>query len=236
MTLSRHWRPAELTAQDHLSVQFDGEDLHGSWRRHAGLGAARQRRASGRALVQVSPAARHLSAGPKSPMRWWRSIAAARREDAEPARHAGRAVRWARRGKPEPLAIAGLRRWCRQRSALAAVPGRLLLQDVHGSALPRLQLGLEDDLRADHPSRSRASARRRPGPTPTATQAVRSLRRIDRGAGRRGLRRPLCGRQRCTCHHRDEQAEIGGSLLADTAGQHRRQAVASGWHDDHRQP
>ena len=39
--------------------------------RHAGLGAARQRRAPGRPLVQISPAARHLHRRrPKSRMRW----------------------------------------------------------------------------------------------------------------------------------------------------------------------
>ena len=56
---------------------------------------------------------------------------------AEPARDAGRAVRRPRRREPEPLAEPRLRRAGRQRPAVAAAPGGVLLQDVHVAAAPR---------------------------------------------------------------------------------------------------
>ena len=46
-----------------LSFTFDGETYRGYRRRHARFGAARQRRASRRPLVQVSPPARHPHRG-----------------------------------------------------------------------------------------------------------------------------------------------------------------------------
>jgi methylglutamate dehydrogenase subunit C len=50
-----------------VRFRFDGQGLRGLQGRHAGLGAAGQWRAAGRAVVQVSPPARHLTAGSEEP-------------------------------------------------------------------------------------------------------------------------------------------------------------------------
>ena len=73
--------------------------------RHAGLGAARQRRAAGRPLVQVSPAARHPHRRVGGAERAGRA-AHRRAARAEHAGDHGRALRRARGSEPEPLAVA----------------------------------------------------------------------------------------------------------------------------------
>ena len=98
---------------------------------------------------------------------------------AQPARHRDRALRRADRREPEPLAVARLRRRRGQRSAVAAVPGRLLLQDLHVAG------GLvEDALRAAHPPRRRP----RPGARPARSRPLPAPPRPLRRAG--GRRRP----------------------------------------------
>ena len=75
-------------------------------RRHAGLGAARQRRASGRPLVQVSPAARHPGAPARTSRTRW--SASARRGAHTPNLRATQVELYdgLRRDEPEPLAVA----------------------------------------------------------------------------------------------------------------------------------
>ena len=79
-------------------------------RRHAGLGAARQRRAPGRPLVQISPPARHSGRGLRRAERAGDREPRCGAPHAQPARHAGRAVRRLERREPEPLAEPQLRR------------------------------------------------------------------------------------------------------------------------------
>ena len=65
----------------HAQLHLRRQELSRLSRRHAGLGAAGQRRAPGRALVQVSPAARHLSApAPEEPNALVELRSGARRE------------------------------------------------------------------------------------------------------------------------------------------------------------
>ena len=73
--------------------------------------------------------------------------------------------------KPEPLAVARLR--CRrgQRPPRLDLLGRLLLQDLHVA-----EVLLGPGLRARRSAARRASARRRPSPTPTATPPASPMR------------------------------------------------------------
>ena len=185
--------------------------------RHAGLGAARQRRASRRPLVQISPAARHPVRRRRGAERAGRrSIAATARVDAQPARHAGRALRRAarraartagRRSRFDLGAVNDAARAAASRRASTTRPscGRAAswqhaLRAARSAPPPGL--GRAPDAARSRPLRAplralrRAGGRRRPG-------------RARRGARRRaeaGARVILC----------DEQAELGGSLLAET--------------------
>ena len=159
-------------------------------RRHPGLGAARQRRASGRAQLQVPPPARHHD----------RRLRGAQR--AGPARAAAIAPSPIS-APPRSSSIDGLvaesqNRWPslalryrrRQQPAVALFPGRLLLQDLHVAA-ERL-----DDLRACSSAARPASARRRRRPIPTATSKTYAhCDVLVVGGGSRGPRRRL-GRRR----------------------------------------
>ena len=84
--------------------------------------------------------------------------------------------------EPEPLAVAQARPRRRQRLALAPVPGRLLLQDLHVAA------GLVDDLRALHPPGGGPGPARRAEPDPDRYDKM--LRALRRAGGRRRSRRP----------------------------------------------
>ena len=170
-----------------LAFTFDGQPPLRLRRRHARLGPPRQRRPSRRALVQISPPARHSRARLGRAQRARRSRRRGEPLHAEPARDAGRALRRARGRQPEQLALARLRPAGRQWPLLRPDPGRLLLQDLHASAW---RLGAP--LRAADPPRRRprpraARARRRP-----LRQSLRPLRRRRRrrrpGRARRGAR------------------------------------------------
>ena len=162
--------------------------------RHAGLGAARERRASRRPLVQVSPAARHLSAGRRSRMRWSTVDRDDARRDAEPARDAGRALRRPAARQPEPLAVARASTSAPSNDLLSPLlSGGLLLQDLHVAA--RL---LEAPLRAGIRAPPASGAR----PTRPIPIATRSATRIatcwssapGRPGSPRRLRRPRAAR------------------------------------------
>ena len=75
--LSSRRAAASSTARGRCAFEFDGARYEGHRRRHARLGAARQRRPPRRAQLQVSPAARHLHApAARSRTRWCSSRAA----------------------------------------------------------------------------------------------------------------------------------------------------------------
>ena len=154
-------------------------------RRHARLGAARERRPPVRPLVQVSPSAR--AAGRRFRGAERARVGRTRRGamHAERARDAGRDLRGTRRREPESLACARLRRDGPQRPVRAAHAGGVLLQDLHVAAF-----GLAPLVRACHTPRSRPRSRTvRAGPR-SLRPAVRTLRRA------RGRRRPGGPRRR----------------------------------------
>ena len=93
----RRW--PHRSQRDRSPSRFDGETLTGLRRRHARLGAARQWRAPGRALLQVSPAARHPGGRGRGAECAGHRRSRRRARDAEPARDAGRALRGPGRAK-----------------------------------------------------------------------------------------------------------------------------------------
>ena len=206
---------------------FDGTAYHGLRGRHAGLGAARQRRPPRRPLVQISPPARHprrRRGGAERAGR--RSTAATGALDAEPARHAGRALRGPRRREPEPLAFARLRRRRSQRPALAALRRRVLLQDLHVAGAR----AWKRCLRADDPRAPRASASRRREPDPDRyTHRYAHCDVLVIGAGPAGLAAALaaCGERRAG----DPLRRTGraGRLAACRAPRHHRRQRAADW-------
>ena len=108
----------------------------------------------------------------------------------------------------------------RQRRALAAVLGRLLLQDLHvAEAL------LEQGLRAAHPPRRRPRRRAGRSPIRTATPAATPIATCWSSAPARPALRGARGRpQRRRVILCDEQAELGGSLLSEPDADDRRHA------------
>ena len=128
------------------------------------------------------------------------------------ARHPGRALRRPSGAEPEPLALARSRPRRAQRRVLAALSRRLLLQDLHVA-----EIGLEAPLRAEDPRHGRPRARADPArcrhlrATLCPLRCAHRRRRSGRlaaalAAEAHGARVILC----------DEQAELGGSLLAET--------------------
>ena len=163
-----------------VPFQLRRQGLHRLRRRLARVGPARQRRAAGRAFVQVSPSPRHAE---RRPRRAERTGRAAQRcpPRTQHACDGGRTLRRPRSHQPEPLAFAAVRRAGDQRPVLAAVRGRVLLQDVH---VARLLLG--EGVRTDDPScrRSRpCSARSRPGPLREELGALRRAHDRRRACG-----------------------------------------------------
>ena len=157
-----HRRPAAAsTAAQPLRFTFDGRAYHGLRRRHARLGAARQRRASRRPLVQVSPPARH-------PRRGRRGAERAGRRSARTRRATTPNLRATQVELYDGLERDSQNRWpslafdvgARQRPALAVHSRRLLLQDLHVAARR-----LEARLRAADP-RAAGLGVRPPQPDP----------------------------------------------------------------------
>ena len=135
---------------------------------------------------------------------------AGRAHRAERARDGGRAVRRPERREPELLAIRPVRPLGAERRARAAVPGRLLLQDLHVAA-ELVAARLRTLIR-----RAAAWAGRRPRPIPIATSTC------TRTATSRGRRRPAglmaalaAGRSGARVILVDEQPELGGALLSE---------------------
>jgi sarcosine oxidase subunit alpha len=163
-----------------LRFTFDGLDLSGLARRHAGLRAARQWRASGRALVQISPAARHAVAGAEEPNALVTLDAGRRPRHAQSARDPDRALRRLIAPRARTLAVARIRRGADQRPVLAAFSAPA------STTRPSWAEGrLGGALRADDPPR-RGLGRAPREPDPDRYRAIRPLRRAGRrrGAGR----------------------------------------------------
>ncbi len=164
-----------------LALQVRRAPLCRARRRHPRLRAAGERRASRRALVQISPPARHPGRRRGRAERAGRHPARRGAHRAQSARDTSGTLRGAAGGEPEPVARARRRSRRRQRPARAVVSGRVLLQDLHVAAE-----GLGAVLRAAHPGdggpRPRPHAPR-PRPLP---EPLRPLRRA--GGGRRAGR------------------------------------------------
>ena len=200
-----HGRPVRFS--------FDGKTYTGPRRRHARLGAARQRRPPDGPLVQVPPPAR----------RRLRRLRRAERADGHPPRprplraehprhHPGAARRprgrRARTAGPRSPSTSG----AINDSLGIAVLGRLLLQDLHVAA--RL---LGPGLRAGHPQRRRPRrladrARRRPLRQPLRPCRRAGRRRRPRRPRRRARRRPL--RRQGHARRRDRRARRHAPLRA----------------------
>ncbi len=143
--------------------------------------------------------------------------------DAEPARHAGRARRRARRRTRRTAGRACASTSARKRPAVAALPGRLLLQDLHVAAR-----GVGRALRAADPPRRRA----RPRAVAARPGSLRAtLRALRRAGGRRGPGRPRrrAGRRRGRRARHPRRRAVGAGRLAARRlrGEHRRRDGAT---------
>ena len=185
--------------------------------RHAGLGAARQRRAAGRAQLQVSPAARHLS----------RRLGGAER--------AGAAAQAARAREPNTRAtmVELLRRAGARRARTAGRRSRFDVGAVNGCSRrsspagfyyktfmwPRARSG--SGLRAAASAAPPASGARADEPDPDRYE--KTPRPLRRAGGRRRPGRAVGGARRgrepgARVILADEDAELGGSLLRERDG------------------
>ena len=173
-----------------LRFRFDGGALRGLRRRHARLGAARQRRAPRRPQLQVSPAARHRHRAAATSRTRWCSSATARAASRTCAR------RWS--SSATACVAASQNRWPSLRHDAGALAGALspaaarglLLQDVHVARLAaRVAL-----LRALDPARRGPRDAPRSTRTPIATCIVMRIAtcswsvRAAPGSRRRALR------------------------------------------------
>ena len=168
----------------------------------------------------------------RSRTRWSRRSRAGRPRHAQPARDAGRALRRPRRGEPEPLAVAVAS--TSARSTISRRRSSRPASTTRPSCGPRSRSGRKC-LRAGDPPRRRpraraGRARSRPlrcTATPIATCWWSAPAR--RGSPPRSPP-PATGARVMLC---DEQAELGGSLLADARSRRstaRRRGVAAARH------
>ena len=212
------------TAAKPLTFTFNGQTLPRLRRRHAGLGAARQRRRHRRAQLEVSPSARHRRGGCRRAERG----GAARR----PARTRCRTCARREVELYQGLVATSVNGWpsiendCMavNRQVRALHSGGLLLQDLHVAAQ-----AFWHDVREVHPRRRAVSGRRRPSTTRTATtSATRTATCWWSAAARpvsaRALAAGAVGRAR------DPGRRAGGTRrlrCCRAAREHRRQAGAA---------
>ena len=151
--------------------------------RHAGLRAARERRAARRAQLQAAPSARHLLLRDRGALRGGRPRPG-RAAHPECARDALAARRGARSGERQLLAERGIGPRGAHRRLCGAAARRFLLQDLHVAELARV--------RAADPAHGGSG----PGAAAARPRPLRGEgRRRGRAGGRRRHRRP-CGRGR----------------------------------------
>ena len=163
-----HCRRGPPDAGEDRALHLRRQALHGARGRHAGLGAARQRRPSRRPLVQVSPPARHPVGRRGGAERAGRRRARRGAQAAERAGHRAGALSTASTASSQ-------NRWPSLAFDVGAVNDllspilrrRLLLQDLHVA-----EGCLEEHLRAEDPRRRRSRRRARPKPIPTTMPAA----------------------------------------------------------------
>ena len=180
--------------------------------RHARLGAARQRRPSGRPLVQVSPPARHpVGRRRRSRTRWSTCRATPAAHDAEPARHRAGSSTTACRAESQ-------NRWPSLAFDVGAVndlPAPFFSAGFYYKTFMWPQAAWKHALRADHPRGRRP--RRRADASPTPTTIASRYAHCDVlvvGAGPAGLAAALAA------------AETGARvILVRRAGRARRRAA-----------
>ena len=148
---------------------------------------------------------------PRSPTRWSTVDRGAGAHDAEPARHAGRALRRARRRQPEPLAVA--RASTSARSTTCSSP--LFSAGFYYKTFMWPRALWKHVYEPTHPRRRRPRQRARRSPTRPLRRTATPIATCwwsaaARPASRRRSRRPRPARASSSC---DEQAELGGSLL-----------------------
>ena len=156
-----------------------------------------------------------VAAGSEEPNALVTGRATTARYDAEPARDPGGALRRARRRQPEPLAQPRLR--CRRDQRPAR--RRCFSAGFYYKTFMWPRTRFWDRLYEPLIRRAAGLGGRRPSPTPTATPAAsRTATCWSSAPARPGLpRRWRAGRAGRASSSCDEQAEIGGSLLAEPA-------------------
>ena len=192
-------------------------------RRHARLGAARQRRPARRPLVQVSPPARHPHGRARRSRTRWSSCAPARGASRTRARRRSSSTTGSRRASQNRWPSLALRPDGGQLAARAAPVGRLLLQDLHVAGVV-----LGEGLRAADPPRRRPRPRRRRARSRQLREGVRVLRRAGRSAPAPpgligGARRRAAPARASSCASEDFRAR---RPAAGRAARDRRQAAA----------
>ena len=149
-----------------LALHLRRPQLRGLCRRHARLGAARQRRPPGRrGRSSITGRAASCPPAPRSRTRCVQLDRGGGRSRPEPARHRGRALRRPDARQPEPLAVARLRPRRGQRPALAAVRRPASTTRPSCGRAPSGSTVYEPVIRARRRPRHGADAR----PIPTAT-------------------------------------------------------------------
>ena len=216
---------AASTAREPLRFRFDGTTLDRLSGRHARLGAARQRRPSRRPLVQVSPPARHPVGRARRSRTRWSTVDARRRARRRRtcARRRSSSTTGSSRDSQNRWPSLALR--CRrgQRPLVAAVPRRLLLQDLHVAAVRVWKKALRA---ADPRAAGLGRAPDEPDPDRYASRFAHCDVLVV-GAGPAGLAAALAAAESgARVILADEQAELGGSLLAEADATDRRQAGA----------
>ena len=224
-----------------LDFTFDGAALPGPSGRHAGLGAARQRRASGRPQLQVPPAARHRHRRRRGAERAGPARRAARAPSPIRARRSRSSTTVSSRrartaGRRSRFDIGALNDAVRRRSFPAGFyyktfmwpPGPRWWLELRACdpprrrARPRAARARSRPLRASLCALRRAGGRRRAG-GPRRGARCRALRRArdavrrKRDVRRQSARRP---RRRSTAHRRASWIDARVGELAANARRH----------------
>ncbi len=188
--------------------------MSGYRRRHAGFGAARQRRHARRAIVQISPPARHLVGRRRGAERAGRAARRARGASPTRAPPPSSSIDGLEARQPEPLAVAALRPARGQQLAVADPRRGLLLQDLHVAGVV-----LGEGLRAADPPRRRPRPRvaRRADPDRYEKAYASIATCWSIGAGPAGLMAALTAgaRRRARRSWPSEDFRLGGRLLAE---------------------
>ena len=212
-----------------VGFRLERQGVAGLRRRHARLGAARQRPGAGRAVVQVPPAARHRRERRRGAERAGRARRRRGVRAEHPCDHGG-AARGPGCSQPEPLAEPRMGSRRRRRQPRPAPAGGVLLQDLHPPARR-----LEAAVRAGDPPLGRARRRAGGGGSGQLRLRLCTCRRAggrrrgrrsrggggggrlggagDAGRAGRALGRPGAGRRRDD--RGDDRTRLGGGAAGD---------------------